>query len=58
MAGRRKKAKRKGPPKPRDPFWRARRALGERKVASKLAYRRGANRRIAREAEETGGDGD
>ena len=52
MAKKRKKRKAKRMPRPRDPFWRARRVLGERKVASAKAYRRGQSRRAVRDAQE------
>jgi len=51
-----KKAKRRAPPRPRDPFWRLRRILGVRRVGNPKAYDRGEARgaeRQARSAHET-----
>lgn len=55
MAKKRKKTKTKRIPRPRDPFWRARRVLGERKVASSKAYRRSEKRTAIRESDEETG---
>jgi hypothetical protein len=52
MARKRKKKKTKRIPRPRDPFWRARRVLGERKVASAKAYRRNQKRADIRTQQE------
>ena len=41
--------------KPRDPFWRLRRAFGEKKRPSAKAYRRAETRRAARGAERENG---
>ena len=45
-----KKAKRRAPPRPRDPFWRLRRILGVRRVGNPKAYDRGEAREAEREA--------
>ena len=45
----------KRPAKPRDPFWRLLRALRQRRVASRKAYRRAETRRAERAAR-TGGE--
>lgn len=37
-------------PRPRNPYWRLRRSLKERRKESAKAYRRAAERRAAREA--------
>jgi len=38
------------PPKPRDPFWRLRRLLGQRRRPAKGEYRRDESRKAEREA--------
>ena len=49
MAKKRKRM-RKRPARPRDPFWRLRRALGERKVRNRRAYDRAGARKAEQEA--------
>ena len=44
-------------PKPRDPTWRARRALGQTRMASAKAYSRAASRRAERAAKASSGNG-
>lgn len=50
MTARKQKGKRK-PAKPRDPYWRLRRALGARRKASARVYQRAQQRSAKREAE-------
>ena len=50
-SGRVKKRKRKLP-KPRDPFWRVRRAFGEKREKSRKAYDRAKTKRAERAAKE------
>ena len=50
MASRRIKKRKRKLPKPRDPFWRLRRALGEKRAKSRKAYDRAKTRRAEREA--------
>ncbi len=45
-----KKAKRRAPPRPRDPFWRLRRILGVKRVGNPKAYDRGDERQAERKA--------
>ena len=45
-----KKAKRRAPPRPRDPFWRLRRILGVKRVGNPKAYDRGEAREAERKA--------
>lgn len=54
MAGKRKPRRLLKPtlPKPRDPFWRVRRALVEKRKESAKAYKRAASRRAERKARE------
>ena len=50
MSARKQKGQRK-PAKPRDPYWRLRRALGAKRKASARVYRRAQQRAKEREAE-------
>jgi len=54
MATRRVKKRKRKLPKPRDPFWRVRRALGEKREKSRKAYDRAKTKRVERDAEEEG----
>jgi hypothetical protein len=52
MATRRVKKRKRKLPKPRDPFWRVRRAFGEKREKSRKAYDRAKTKRAEREAKE------
>ena len=52
MATRRVKKRKRKLPKPRDPFWKVRRAFGEKKVKSRKAYDRAKTKRAEREAKD------
>jgi len=50
MATRRVKKPKRKLPKPRDPFWRLRRMLGEKRAKSRKAYDRAKSKRAERDA--------
>jgi len=50
MARRRKKKRKSSLPRVRNPFWRLRRVLGEKRTKSRKAYDRARTRRAEREA--------
>jgi len=52
MASRRIKKRKRTLPKPRDPFWRVRRAFGEKREKSRKAYDRAKTKRAERDASE------
>jgi len=50
MATRRDKKRKRKLPKPRDPFWRLRRMLGEKRAKSRKVYDRAKSKRAERNA--------